>query len=167
MAYTASSNPFANAGTSMFGQETSSGGLGSVLGSYLANETGLIDLNDPDQKSNLQKNGLINTIYGNQFSPTGSVPPTDMKGFQQKSTGNPYQIQMVAPPNQLGSETYTPTVGVNPQAARDTLIPQTGGNTTAANNQPDQYSGSGTQQSEQGFGDTLKSFASLFEMFGS
>ena len=137
----------------------SSGGLGSVLGAYLANQAGLIDLKDQSQQSSLQKNGLMNTMFNNQLAPQDSVPPvpTDMTGFQQKSTGNPYPLQMVAPPNQLGSGTYTPTEGVNPQAARDTSVSQTGGNPQSqpTGQEWDKYPGTG-------FVDKIKDFGSLF-----
>ena len=144
-----------------------SGGLGSVLGAYLANQAGLIDLKDQTQQSNLQKNGLLSTMLGNQFAPKDSVPPvpTDMTGFQQKSTGGAYPLQMVAPPDQLGSGTYTPpaagtytpAAAVNPPAARDTPVSQTGGNPQAqpTGQEWDKYPGTG-------FVDKIKEFGSIF-----
>ena len=137
----------------------SSGGLGSVLGAYLADKAGLIDLKDQTQQSALQKGGLMGTILNNQFSPAGSVPPvpTDMTGFKQTSGTGAYPMQMVAPPGQLGSGTYSVPESVNPQAARDTPVPQVGGTAQPipTGNEWDQYPGSG-------FSDKLKNFASMF-----
>jgi len=137
----------------------SSGGLGAVLGAYIADKTGLIDLKDQAQQANFQKNGLMSTMIGNQFAPAGSVPPTptDMTGFQQKSVGGAYPLQMVAPPGQLGSGTFSVPESVNPQASRDTPVSQFGGNnqSTPTGNEWDQYPGSG-------FSDKLKNFASMF-----
>ena len=90
MPYTAASNPFANAGTSMFGKElsndqsSSSSEEPSFLKTLLAtvvDQTGLKDWLNP---------------------PKGGVPPTptDMTGFQQK---NPAASFGVPPPNQFGS----------------------------------------------------------------
>ena len=163
MPYTASSNPFANAGTSMFGQESSSGGLGSVLGAYLANQAGLIDLNDPDQKNAVQKNGVLGTIANNKLfsTPAGSVPPMPQIGAGGFGANANYSLDPssapVIPPSYVAPPSY-----VNPQASRDTLIPQTGGNPNAANNQSDQYSNPQSDKSSGGFGDMMKTFALLF-----
>jgi hypothetical protein len=52
-----------------------SGGVPAVLGAYLANKAGLIDLNDENQKQALQKNGLFGTVIGNQLGMNKAVPP--------------------------------------------------------------------------------------------
>lgn len=155
MTYNASTNPFANAGTSMFGQESGNNGLGSVLGAYLANQLGLVDLSDPSQKSSIQKNGMLGTIAGNKLSstPTGSVPPMPQIGAGGFGANADYS---------LSQNPVVPPSAVNPQSSRDTLIPQTGGNPQAANNQPNQYSNPDLSKSSGGFGDMIKAFSALF-----
>jgi hypothetical protein len=137
----------------------SSGGLGAVLGAYLADKAGLIDLKDQAQKDSLQKTGLMGTMLNNQLSPAGSVPPvpTDMTGFQQKSTGVAYPMQMVAPPMDINNPQFGVPSAVSPQAARDTPVSQTGGNPQPVDkgNAWEQYPGTG-------FVDKLKTFASMF-----
>lgn len=128
-----------------FGSD-SGGGLGSVLGAYLANKAGLIDLKDPAQQAQLAKTGLMGTMLGNQLgtTPTGSVPAPTIGAGGFGATINPSIAPM--------------SLAVNPQAARDAPI-QTGGGT------PNLLS---TRLAEwdttnQGFIDNMKNFASMFK----
>ena len=126
-----------------FGSD-SGGGVGSVLGAYLANKAGLIDLKDPAQQAQLAKTGLMGTMLGNQLgtTPSGSVPAPTIGAGGFGLQANPSIAPM--------------SLAVNPQAARDAPIQQGGGNPNlpaTSINSWDQY---------QGFTDKMKNFASMF-----
>jgi hypothetical protein len=55
----------------------SSGGLGSVAALFLANQMGLVDLNDKTQQEDMQKHGLLGGLFKNKMmgqKPEGSAP---------------------------------------------------------------------------------------------
>jgi len=127
-----------------FGSD-SGGGVGSVLGAYLANKAGLIDLKDPAQQTQLAKTGLMGTMLGNQLgiTPTGSVPAPTIGAGGFGATVNPSIAPM--------------SLAVNPQAARDTPVSFAGGNPNLPATPMDAW-----DTKYQGFTDKMKNFASMF-----
>jgi hypothetical protein len=136
--------------------------IGQVLGAFLANKAGLIDLDDPTQKQVFDKSGLKGLIgqnVGNQLGlpmPAGSAPPP------QFTPGNydvkpDYSIAPVAPPQ--GMNTFAnPVAPVNPQAQRDIPVPQ-------PQNAPQQKLSGMEYKDVQGYGSLMekaKMFAGLF-----
>jgi hypothetical protein len=158
--------------------------IGQVLGAFLADKAGLIDLTDPTQKAAFDKGGLkgmFNQGLSNQLglpTPAGSAPPPQFKPGDYNVNPN-YSLAPVAPPvgatgkdmdvytsgNYGGPAVPTATTPqvtseyTNPQAQRDfnPYTPQTGYNTMLANGK--EY------QNVQGYGsfmDKAKMFAGLF-----
>jgi hypothetical protein len=148
-------------------------GLGPILGAFLADKAGLIDLNDPTQKQAFDKGGLKGLLgqnLGNQLSlpmPAGSVPPPTSQFTPGNYDVNPnYSIAPVTPPQAMNTlanpvAPYYLPPAVNPQAQRDIPVPQP--------QNPSQQKLSGMEgaqyQNVSGYGslmDKAKMFANLF-----